>query len=104
MWRVAPADARLGRIAGRTPPSRVQRLEKPNKRRRLRRIQIISVGRHVAAPLQHLADQLISRQSRRHGIQFGTTLAARAVKRMAVAALFGLENDRALAFERRPAF
>jgi hypothetical protein len=82
----------------------VQRLEKRNQRRRLCWIQIVPVGRHVAASLQHLANQLISRQSRRHGIQAGTALAASAAKRMAVAALFGLENDRAFAFERRPAF
>src|SRR5215469_12139707 len=80
----------------------MQRLEKRNQRRRLRRIQIVPVGRHVATSLQHLADQLISRQSRRHGIEFGTALAATAAKRMAVATLFGLENDRAFAFQRCP--
>jgi hypothetical protein len=41
----------------------MQRLEKCHQRRSLRRIQILSIRRHIAAALQNLPNQLIARQS-----------------------------------------
>src|ERR1700748_310223 len=49
-------------------PGGMQRLEKCNQRRGLRRAQVLAVRRHVPAPLDHLPDELILRQSHGHGI------------------------------------
>src|SRR5579864_6018094 len=49
-------------------PSGMQRLEECHQRRGLRRAQVFSIRRHVAAPLDHLPDELILRQSYGHGV------------------------------------
>src|SRR5260370_8685804 len=46
--------------------SRVERLQKGHQRSRLRRTQVLSVGRHIATTLNHLADELILRAPHPH--------------------------------------
>src|SRR5690348_14877429 len=74
----------------------MQGLKKCHKRRGLRRTQILSVGGHVAASLNHLADQLVLCQPHRNTIQSGASLPALLSKGMAVSALLGLKDERAL--------
>src|SRR5882757_9698097 len=64
-----------------------------------RRTQVVSVGRHVAASLNDLADQLVLRQSYGDAVECRPSLAARLSERMAIAALFGLKYESALAFQ-----
>ena len=64
-----------------------------------RRREILAVGRHVAAALKHLADELILCQACRDVIQCRSALSAHPAERVAVAALLGLEDDRALPFD-----
>src|SRR6266702_8550109 len=78
----------------------MQRFKEGNQRRRLRWTEIFAIGGHVAAALQHLADQLIAGKSCRDGVQRRTPLAAFAAESVTIAALFGLKYDGALAFER----
>jgi hypothetical protein len=75
----------------------MQSLEKGDERRSLWRTQVLSVRRHVAASLDHLAYELVLRQPHGYGIQGRTSLAAEVPKGMAVAALFGLKDERSLA-------
>jgi hypothetical protein len=79
----------------------MQRFEKSNQRRRLRRIQILSIRRHISAALQNLTHQLVPRQSNGHSVESGPTLATYVAKRMAVVALFRLKDKRSLDLERR---
>src|SRR5690349_6656186 len=79
---------------------RMQGLEKRHERCRLRRHQVLAVRRHVAASLNHLADELILRQPHSHAIQSRTAFAAILAEGMAVAALLRLKDKRALPFER----
>src|SRR5262245_17565444 len=65
-------------------------LHEGDERRHLGRRQVLSIGRHVPAALQHLADQLISRQARGDVIERGAATAAFATETMAVAALLVL--------------
>jgi hypothetical protein len=62
----------------------------------LRRGQVFAVGGHVAAALHDLADDLAGRQAGRGAVQGRTAQSTRAAQRMAVAALLGLDQDRAL--------
>src|SRR6266581_6283523 len=84
-------------------PRRMQRFQKCDDSGCLRRTQIFSVSRHVAAPLDHLPDELILREPHRNAVQGGAPLAAALSKRMAVAALLDLEDERALPLESRRA-
>ncbi len=79
----------------------MQRLEERDQRRHLRGAQVLAVGGHVAAALQHLADQLIARQPRRDVVERRAAQAALAAERVAVAALLALQDERALQLERR---
>jgi hypothetical protein len=81
----------------------VQGPEEGNESRCLGGTQVISVSRHVAAALQHLANELVLRKARGHGIQSWTALAAFPFERVAVATLFALEHERPLTFECRSA-
>src|SRR5580704_2030351 len=71
----------------------MQRLEERDESRRFRGAQILAVGRHVAATLDHLSNQLILRQAYSHGVQSRTALSALVAERMAVVALLHLENQ-----------
>ncbi len=77
-------------------PSRMERLQERHQCSRLRRTQILSVCRHIATTLNHLTDQLILREPHRHLIESRTALSTRFAKRMAIAALFELKNQRSL--------
>src|SRR6266851_3379334 len=83
--------------------SRVERLQKGHQRSRLRRTRVLSVGRHIATTLNHLPDELILREPHRHLIERRAALATRVAERVAVAALFGLENQRSLPLQRASA-
>src|SRR5215475_2058838 len=79
----------------------MQRFEKCDECSRLRRTQIFSIGRHVAASLNYLPDELILRLPHCDSIQGRASLPAAASKGMAIAALFGLKNERSLALQCR---
>src|ERR1700693_6419569 len=79
--------------------SRMQSLQKRNQGRGLRRAQILSVRRHVAASLDYLPNQLVLRQSHRDTVQSRTSLPTALTKRMTVAALLHLKDQRALSLK-----
>src|SRR5579863_10054685 len=91
-------------IARRRPSGIVQRFKKCDKRSRLRWIQAVAVCRHIAAALQHLADELVLREAPRDSVERGPTLAAAMIERVAVVALLFLKDRSALSFERSAAF
>src|SRR6266446_2162355 len=70
----------------------VERCEKCDQGRGLRRAQILAVRRHVAASLDHLSNQLILREPHGNAVERGPSLATQVSKGMAIAALFGLKN------------
>src|SRR5689334_12082778 len=74
----------------------MQGLKKCDERGGLRWTQILSVGWHVAAALNHLADQLVLCQPYGHAVETGASLPALLSKGMAVSALLGLKHERAL--------
>src|SRR5258708_12827883 len=78
----------------------MQRLEKCDERRRLRRTQILPIRRHVAASLDHLADELVLREPHGNTVQSRASLSAPLPKGMAVAALLALENEGTLPLKR----
>src|SRR5262249_5456650 len=87
-------------IAGWSLSGWMQGFKKRYERRCLRRTQILSVCWHVTAALDHLANQLILGEPHRDAVQGWPSLAAGASQGMAVAALLGLEDERALSLER----
>src|SRR6185369_14291652 len=58
--------------------------------------QILAIGRHVAAALNYLANELVLREPYRNGVKRRTSLSAGFSERMAVAALLDLEHQSAL--------
>src|ERR1700730_17968985 len=83
---------------------RAQCLEKRHECSRLRGTQVFSVGWHVAAALDHLANELILRELYSDSIQIWATLSAGAAQRMAVVALLRLKNERPLPLQGRAPF
>src|SRR5262245_23790795 len=79
---------------------RMQRLEKCDECGRLRWTQVFSIGRHVAASLNYLPDELVVCEPHRDVIQCRASLPTGPSKGMAVAALFELKNQRALPLQR----
>src|SRR5712692_1089167 len=77
----------------------MQSLEKCHKRGCLRRAQVLPIRRHVAASLDHLADELILREPHGNTIQRGTSLPTHLPKGVAVAALLDLKNECSLPFK-----
>ena len=71
-WRlwVCSESNGAGSITRRRLSGRVKRLEERHQCRSLRGTQVLSVGRHVAAALDHLADELILRELSSYLIQF----------------------------------
>ena len=92
-----------GGITGGSLAGGMQGLEKRDQRRGFRWTQVLAVGRHVAASLNHLADELVLREPNRDTVKRRPSLAARVAERMAVAALLHLKDERALPLQRRPA-
>src|SRR6202012_4868329 len=56
-------SAGQGSVLGRRLMLGMERLEERHQCRSLRRIQILPICRHIAAPLENLPHQLIARQS-----------------------------------------
>src|SRR6267154_2165493 len=83
--------------------SRMQSFKKPDQGSRFRWTQTLSVGGHVAAALDHLADKLVLRKTHGDTVQSRTSLPTSLTKRMTVAALLHLKNQRALPLESSPA-
>src|SRR5258708_35831848 len=81
-------------------PGGVQRFEKSNQRGCLRRTQVITVGRHVPAALNHLTDELIFGEPDGNAVESRASLPATFPNGMAVAALLGLKNERTLSLKR----
>src|ERR1700741_3672430 len=65
----------------------------------LGRSQILSVCRHVAASLDYLSNQLILGKPHGDAVESRTSLPALVAKRMAVAALLHLKDQRPLPFQ-----
>src|SRR5580704_6649644 len=78
-------------------------LEKRDQRRGFRRAQVFSVSRHVAASLNHLADELVMREPHGNAIERRPPLSAEFTERMAIAALFSLEDESSLPLKCRSA-
>src|ERR1700751_5959586 len=72
----------------------MQSFQKRDQGSRFRRTKILSVGRHVPAALNPLADKLVLRKSHGHTVQSRPPLPATFSKRMAVAALLHLKDQR----------
>src|SRR5258708_33291088 len=71
-----------------------------DERRGLGRAQVVSIGRHIAAALDHLPDELVGRKPHRDAIQGWSPLSARIAEGVAVAALLYLKHQRTLPLER----
>src|SRR5262245_51951991 len=102
-WRLLVRPLRHRGIAGHSGMRRMQGLHERHQRRHLRRTQILAIGRHIAPALDHLPDQLVAGQARRHIVERRAALAAAAAQAVAVPALLVLEHQGALDFERRAA-
>jgi hypothetical protein len=79
----------------------MERLKKRHESSRFRGTQILSIGGHIPATLEHLPDELISGQLKRDCIKRRPTLASAVVERVAVAALLSLKNERSLSLQWR---
>src|SRR6266446_10191130 len=80
-------------IARGSLPSRMQGFEKCDERRGLCRTQVLPVRRHVAASLDHLADELVLREPHGDAIERRPSLSAEFTERMAIAALLHLKHE-----------
>jgi hypothetical protein len=90
----------LRSIPGRGLSCRMQSFEKRHEGGGLRRAQILSVRWHVAPSLNNLPDELIRSEAYGDGVQSGTPLPTQLSKRMAVAALLDLKDERTLPLKR----
>src|ERR1700678_2167018 len=87
------------RVARRALGCWVQGLEKRYERRSLCGTQVVPIGRHVAAALNYLANQLVLRQTHGNAVQGWSPLSPRIAERVAVAALLDLKHERTLALK-----
>src|SRR5580693_2092762 len=74
----------------------VQGLEESYERRSLCGTQVVAIGRHVAAALNHLANELVLRQTHGNAVQSWPPLSTHVAQRVAVAALLDLKHERTL--------
>src|SRR5262245_42561000 len=79
-----------------------QRSHERDERVDFSRVQILAIGRHVAATLQNLTDELIARLTRRDAVERRSALSAFAAEAVAGPALLVLQHQRALKLERSP--
>src|ERR1700724_3282626 len=93
----------MRRIARGRLARRMHRGEEGDDRVDLRGSEILAVGRHIAAALNYLANDLVAREARGSVVERGPAQAALAAERMAIAALLALLQQRALQFERSAA-
>src|SRR5499426_468420 len=80
-----------------------QRSHERDERVDFSRVQILAIGRHVAATLQNLTDELIARLARRDAVERRPALSAFTAEAVAGPALLVLQHQRALKLERSPA-
>src|SRR5262245_24776148 len=78
-----------------------QRSHERDERVDFSRAQILAIGRHVAATLQNLADELIARLARRDAVERRPALSAFTAEAVAGPALLVLQHQGALKLERR---
>ena len=98
--RIAP-EARTPDASSQLRPRPAPRRES-NQRINLRRRKILAVGRHVAATLNYLPNDLVARETRRGFVERGPAHPALAAQRMAVAALLALHERPAVRGECGP--
>src|SRR5690348_14342986 len=79
--------------------SGMQSFEKGDQCSGFRWTQILSIGGHVSASLDHLSNQLILREPYGNTVERRTSLSAEFTERMAIAALLHLKDERALPLE-----
>src|SRR5258708_34248305 len=82
-------------------PCGMQGLKKRDERRGLCRTQVLPVRRHVAASLDHLANERVLREPHGDAIQGRSSLLTNLPEGMAVAALLDLKNERPLPLQGR---
>ena len=82
----------------------MQRPEVGHQCRHLGRVQVVTVRRHLAAPLEHLPDQLIPGQMHGDVVERGSSIASSPAEGMAVPTLLVLKHQGALELERRSLF
>src|SRR5262249_56086654 len=80
-----------------------QRLHERDQRVDLRGTEVLAVGRHVAATLQHLTNELITGLARRDAVQRRAAAASLTAQAVAGAALLVLQHEGTLQLERRAA-
>src|SRR5712692_8909373 len=79
---------------------RMESLEKRDQCRGFRWAQVFSVSRHVAASLDHLADELVLREPHGNVVERRPPLSAEFTERMAIAALLHLKDESPLPLKR----
>src|SRR5262245_8527338 len=89
-WRLPVRPLRHRSIAGYRGMRRMQGLHERHERRHLCRAQILAIGRHIAAALDHLPDQLVAGQACRHVVERRAALAAAVAQAVAIPALLVL--------------
>src|SRR5258706_6444768 len=97
--RAASRDRGPGSVLGLRLAVGMERLQEGDERGGLGGREVLSVGGHVAPALDHLADELIARQSDRDFVERRTALATAVAEGVAVAALLDLEDQRSLALQ-----
>src|SRR2546422_9688364 len=80
-----------------------QRFHERDERVDFRGAEILAVGRHVAAALQHLTNELIAGLARRDAVQRWPALSPLTAQAVAGPALLVLHHECALELERRAA-
>src|SRR5260370_21224615 len=90
---------RAGSVPRRHLSCRMQGLKKCHQRCCLRWTQVFSIGRHIAAALNYLADQLIFCESQSNTVQGRSAFTSPIIERMAVVTLLGLKDQRSLALQ-----
>src|SRR5580700_7930469 len=84
------------RITSRTLCCWVQGREKSYECRSLCRTQVVPIGRHIPAALNHLPNELVLCQPYGNAVQGWPSLSTHVAKRVAVAALLDLKHERTL--------
>src|ERR1700759_251273 len=92
--RDAAGSVASGRLTG-----GMQRAEKGYERGGFRRTEIFAVGRHIAAALNYLTNELVLGQAHSNAIEGGTALSTEPIQSVAIVTLLSLENGAALHFE-----
>ena len=93
-------DGRDGGIARRRLALRTQRRHVANDGFNLVRRKIVSIGGHVAAALNDLANELIPGHTTADVRKIRSALPPHSIDRMTIAALHSLQNDKSLKFKR----